>query len=56
MSEKNGAGTMGAHQRFFFSEMWIAAGDPGLFARIAGAGFTGQSIDTASSGTKDAGF
>jgi hypothetical protein len=47
---------MGADQWIFFSEMRIIAGHPGEFAGLAGARFTGQSIDAAFSGTQDAGF
>lgn len=41
MGEKNGAGTLGANQWIFLSEMRIVAGDPGQFAGITGARFTG---------------
>jgi hypothetical protein len=56
MGEKNGTGSMSADQRFLLTEMRIAAGHPGLFAGMAGAGFIDQPVDTAFSWTKLAGF
>lgn len=56
MGKKNSSGATGADQRILLPEMRMVAGNPGRFAGIAGACLAGKSIDTAPSGTKDAGF
>ena len=56
MSEKNGAGPMGADQRFLFPKMRIVAGHPGKFSGLASSRFSGKSINAAFSRAKGTGL
>jgi hypothetical protein len=56
VGKKNGAGTIGSDQRFFFPKMRIVAGHPGEFSSFAGSRFSGKSINAAFSGTKNTGL
>jgi hypothetical protein len=54
VGKKNGAGTMGADQGFFFPKMRIVAGYPGAFGCLADSRFSGKSINAAFSWAKGA--
>ncbi len=56
MGEKNRAGAMPAHERILLPKMGIGARNPGRFSGITCARFTRKSVDTAFSGTKNAGM